>query len=155
MNTEILHLLTWEDVQEIWLTTDRTLHSIPEEPGQWPEWAMNTSTRFTEALNRIRKENKTLPQVSERYKTLVSAAERATGYSLTSTREAINSLIRSIVAYRLVKEGYHYSEIGKAMRRNHSTISHYIKKVENMLSVPNSYKREMDIFNEFVRLVGD
>jgi len=155
MTKEILEQMTWEDVQEIWYTTEQTLQSVPLEPSEWPEWAYNTSTRFTEALNRIRKDNGVPPPTFDRYVILISAAERAAGFKMTDSREAVNPLIRSIVAYRLVKEGYHYSEIGKAMNRNHSTISHYVRKVENMLSVPLAYRREMAILNEFERLVGE
>jgi chromosomal replication initiation ATPase DnaA len=93
--------------------------------------------------------------VDERYKQVLSVAEQTTKMKLTETREAGNALIRSIVAYRLVKEGYHYSEIGKAMGRNHSTISHYIRKVENMLSVPFAYRREICLFKEFERLLDE
>ena len=155
MTKEILDQLTWMDVQEIWHTTERTLQSIPEEPGNWPEWAYNTSTRFTEALNRIRKDNNVLPPVFDRYVILIAAAEHASGYKLTDSREAWNALIRAIVAYRLVKEGYHLMEIGRAMNRNHSTVSHYIRKVDNMLSVPLAYKREIAILEEFEKLVGE
>lgn len=149
MNTEILRLLTWEDVLEIVNEIESVFDEGDEETTKSPE------AYYNRVLKRLREKNKVLLPLDERYRTVLFAAERATGYNLTSTREAVNSLIRSIVAYQLVKEGYHYSEIGKVMQRNHSTISHYIKKVKNMLSVPNSYKREMDIFNEFVRLVGD
>ena len=93
------------------------------------------------------------PTVGERYLQVLSVAEQATKMKLTDTREAGNALIRSIVAYRLVKEGYHYHEIGSAMGRNHSTIVHYVKKVDGMLSVPLAYKREIGLFKEFERLL--
>jgi DNA-binding NarL/FixJ family response regulator len=91
--------------------------------------------------------------VEKRYRQVLSVAEQATRMKLTESREAGNALIRAIVAYRLVKEGYHYSEIGKAMGRNHSTISHYVRKVENMLSVPVSYRREICLFKEIEEML--
>lgn len=106
--------------------------------------------------DRIRMEvlpNDYKPTVGERYLQVLSVAERASGVRLTESREAGNALIRSIVAYRLVKEGYHYSEIGKAMGRNHSTISHYVRKVENMLSVPLAYRREVQQFKRFEEML--
>lgn len=93
--------------------------------------------------------------VDERYGQILSVAEQTTKMKLTDTREAGNALIRSIVAYRLVKEGYHYTEIGTAMGRNHSTISHYVRKVENMLSIPVAYKREISLFKEIERILDE
>lgn len=93
--------------------------------------------------------------VSERYEQVLRAAECASGRKLTKTRENGNALIRAIVAYRLAQEGYHYVEIGRTIGRDHSTVSHYIRKIENMMLVPNSYKLEISILNEFNRLVGE
>ena len=154
MNKSILRGLTWEDVQEIWFTTDQVLRSIPEEPERWPEWAFNTSTRFGQALRVLRGENGVPPPIEERYPGALACAEIACGQALTDSRERENTLIRQFVAYRLHNEGYSFSEIGKMLKRDHSTIAHLCYRMRDMLSVPEAYKYEMKIYDKFESLCG-
>ena len=154
MNKSILRGLTWEDVQEIWFTTDQVLRSIPEEPERWPEWAFNTSTRFGQALRALRGENGVPPPIEERYPGVLACAEIACGQALTDSRERENTQIRQFVAYRLHNEGSSYSEIGKMLKRDHSTIAHLCYRMRDMLSVPEAYKDEMRIYEKFESLCG-
>ena len=153
MNKSILRGLTWEDVQEIWFTTDQVLRSIPEEPERWPEWAFNTSTRFGQALRVLRGENGVPPPIEERYPGALACAEIACGQALTDSRERENTLIRQFVAYRLHNEGYSFSEIGKMLKRDHSTIAHHCYRMRDMLSVPGAYKWEVQQFKRFEELL--
>ena len=153
MNKSILRNLTWEDVQEIWFTTDQVLHSIPERPENWPEWAFNTNTRFGMALSVLRNENDVPPPIEERYPVVLQAAEQATSWMLTDSRERENTLIRQFVAYRLHGDGYSFSEIGKILKRDHSTIAHLCYRMRDMLSVPSAYKWEVQQFKRFEDLL--
>ncbi len=153
MNKSILRNLTWEDVQEIWFTTDQVLHSIPLEPEKWPEWAFNTSTRFGMALSVLRNENNVPPPIEERYPVVLQAAEQATSWMLTDSRERENTIIRQFVAYRLHEDGYSFSEIGKMLKRDHSTIAHLCYRMRDMLSVPSAYKWEARQFKRFEELL--
>lgn len=153
MRQEIIRLLTWQDIQEIWWETEKVLHSIPDEPEKWPEWANNTSTRFGEALKVLRIANGVPPPIEERHEHVLACAERACGQSLTSARNSQNTLIRCFVAYQLHRDGYSYSEIGKVMKRDHSTITHLDHRMRDMLSIPNAYKSEVQQYKRFEEML--
>lgn len=141
MRESLLKQMTWEDVREIRTTNPGGLFKSDEQ--------------FHKAvLSFLRNKHHTIVPIEERFPGVLACAEIACGQPLTDTRERGNTIIRQFVAYRLVKEGYHYSEIGRVMGRNHSTISHYIRKVENMLSVPKAYRREIQLFERFEGLCG-
>ena len=72
---------------------------------------------------------------------------------LTDSRERENTLIRCIVAYKLREEGYSYADIGKMMKRDHSTITHLANRMRDMLSLPNAYKWEVQQFKRFEELL--
>ena len=153
MRPYLLKQMTWEDIQEIWWQTDQVLRSIPEEPENWPEWAFNTSTRFGKALSILRDEHDVPPPIEERFPGVLACAEIACGNKMTDSRERENILIRSFVAYKLHEEGYSYSEIGKMMKRDHSTITNLVHRVRDMLSIPYAYKEEVAKYKEFEKLV--
>lgn len=153
MRPYLLKQMTWEDIQEIWWQTDQVLRSIPEEPESWPEWAFNTSTRFGQALRVLRGENGVPPPIEERYPGVLACAELVIGNKLTDSRERENILIRSFVAYKLHEDGYSYSEIGKMMKRDHSTITNLVHRIRDMLSVSFAYKEEVAKYKEFEKLV--
>ena len=153
MRRDLLKQLSWEDVQEIWWQTNQVLRSIPEEPERWPEWAFNTSTRFGQALRVLRGENGVPPPIEETYPKVLQAAEQATSWMLTDSRERENTLIRQFVAYRLHNEGYSYSEIGKMLKRDHSTVTNLVHRVRDMLSIPYAYKTEVAKYKEFEELL--
>lgn len=153
MRPYLLKQMTWEDIQEIWWQTDQVLRSIPEEPEKWPEWAFNTSTRFGQALRVLRGENGVPPPIEERYPGVLACAEIACGQALTDSRERENTQIRQFVAYRLHNEGYSYSEIGKMLKRDHSTVTNLVHRVRDMLSIPYAYKDEVAKYKEFEKMV--
>lgn len=153
MRKDLLKQMTWQDVQEIWWQTEQVLRSIPDEPEKWPEWAFNTSTRFGKALAILRDENGVQPPVEERYPSVLKAAEQATSWMLTESRERENTLIRSFVAYKLREEGYSYADIGKMMKRDHSTITHLANRMRDMLSLPNAYKWEVQQYKRFEEML--
>ena len=153
MRRILLKQMTWEDIQEIWWQTDQVLRSIPDEPEKWPEWAFNTSTRFGKALQLLRDENGVPPPIEESYPHILSCAEAACGRKLEESREKENTLIRCFVAYKLHNSGYSYSEIGKVMKRDHSTITHLAHRMRDMLSIPHAYKAEVSMYKEFEKMV--
>lgn len=87
--------------------------------------------------------------IAERYKAVLSAAQKAVGKRLADGRRNDDVLIRLFAAYRLRLEGYSFDAIGKAMGRDHSTIIHYVrKKMADMLSLPNFYRRELKMYDK-------
>jgi len=89
------------------------------------------------------------PTIVERYAVLLEVAEKVLGRKLTNSNESDNILIRTFISYKLRKEGYSNREIGRQMGRNHSSVTLMGKKMEDMLSVPESYKYEVGKYKEF------
>lgn len=152
MRRDLLKQITWEDVVEIISETEAVSSGIDagiiqEEKSKTPE------VYYNEVLRRLRERYGILPPVDERFHTVLEAAEQATSWMLTDSRERENTLIRSFVSYRLREEGYSYSDIGKMMKRDHSTITHLANRMRDMLSLPNAYKWEVQQFKRFEELL--
>ena len=71
------------------------------------------------------------------------------GHKLDATRSNENTLIRKMVAHRLIDEGYGCSEIGRAMGKHHATVLHLNRCMVDMLSLPACYKPELCMYREF------
>lgn len=142
MNKSILRNLTWDDVKEIVNTALNTPFYVPTQEDEC----------YKEVLRILRGKNGVPPPIEERYQIVLNAAEQATSWMLTDSRERENSLIRSFVAYKLHSDGYSFSEIGKMLKRDHSTIAHLVYRMRDMLSVPGAYKWELQQFKRFEEL---
>lgn len=153
MNKSILRSLTWEDIRDIVLENEDLYFGEcfagrnPEDKYPSPE------LYYKEILRRLRGQNGIPPPIEERFPGVLHAAEQATSWMLTDTREMENTLIRSFVAYKLHNEGYSYSEIGKIMKRDHSTITHLAHRMRDMLSLPNAYKWEVQQYKRFEEML--
>ena len=93
------------------------------------------------------------PSIGLRFPVVMSAAEQATGRKLSKERSKENTIFRSFVAYKLREEGYTFSDIGKMLQRDHSTVVHLRDIMRDMLSVPNAYREEINMFREFEELL--
>ena len=146
MRQELLKQLTWEDIQEIWYETDKTLHS------ELVKAMATASERFSLALKNLHEKNDCPPTIGERFPFVLACAEIAVGRKLSRERCEDNTLIRAFVSYMLRYEGYTYKEIGRMLQRDHSTVMHLYKKMEDILSLPYVYRKEIDMFREFEEL---
>lgn len=142
MNKSILRNLTWEDINEIVVAVYRI-----------PTCDMDAEHYYKSVLAYLRNENNIPPPIEETYPKVLQAAEQATSWMLTDSRERENTLIRSFVAYKLHKDGYSYAEIGKIMKRDHSTITHLANRMRDMLSLPNAYKWEVQQYKRFEEML--
>lgn len=140
MRKSLLKQMTQYDVQEI-LDAGELL---------WNDYKEPTAENI---LRHLRNENDVPPPIEERYPGVLACAEIVCGQKLAESREKENTLIRCIVAYKLHNEGYSYSEIGKMMKRDHSTITHLAYRMRDMLSVSYAYKEEVAKYKEFETLV--
>ena len=148
MRKSLLKQITWEEVKEISDMID-SLMMIP-----FDEVEMRGEEGFyTEVLRQLRGQNGVPPPIEERYPGVLACAEIVCGNKLTDSRERENILVRSFVAYKLHEEGYSYSEIGKMLKRDHSTITNLVHRVRDMLSIPYAYKTEVAKYKEFETLV--
>lgn len=89
----------------------------------------------------------------ERYDVVLQAAEEATGWKLSNSRTAENSTIRAFVSYHMHNEGFSYESIGRVMHRNHSTITHLVRKMEDMISLPDVYREEMGMYEKMCEML--
>lgn len=135
MRPEILKILTLDDITEI-IDTYYLVGNLDEViPG-------------------LLERNGCPPSIGLRFPVVMSAAEQATGRRLSRERSKDNTTFRALVAYKLREEGYTYSDIGKMLQRDHSTVMHLCNIMRDMLSVPMAYQDEMKMYREFERLLG-
>ena len=83
----------------------------------------------------------------EEVKMSVCAAMNLTTYDPRS-RERQNVIVRIITANFLLRMGYTEDFIGKAMRKNHSTIHYYKVTMDTWNKYPGYYKEELTIWNQ-------
>lgn len=147
MRKSLLKQITWEEVKEISDMIDSLI--VPFDDDEKTE----DEVFYNEVLRQLRGQNGVPPPIEERYPGVLACAELACGNKLTDSRERENILIRSFVAYKLHEEGYSYSEIGKMLKRDHSTVTNLVHRVRDMLSIPYAYKTEVSKYKEFEKLV--
>lgn len=68
---------------------------------------------------------------------------------LTRCRDAEYVWARYIVSYQMSLDGYSRPVIGKLMGLDHSTITHGIRRIEEMLAHPCFYVKENKIWQKY------
>ena len=150
MKPSVLRNLTWEEVKEVVNMADAIITPASRE---FPVCWANEEDYYKEILRKLRGQNGVPPPIEERYPLVLRAAEQATSWMLTDSRERENTLIRQFVAYKMHGDGYSYSEIGKMMKRDHSTITNLVHRMRDMLSLPNAYKWEVQHYKRFEEML--
>ncbi len=141
MNSEILNMLTPDDIAEVLSAAS----SLIQERGE--------RTTMEDVLQVLLENNGQAPSIGARFPEVLRAAEQASGRRLSNARSKENTTLRAFIAYQLRSEGYSYSDIGRMLRRDHSTVMHLCGVMRDMLSVPNAYRREINMFREFEELL--
>ena len=83
----------------------------------------------------------------EEIKMAVCSAMGVFAYDSTN-RERQNVIVRVITANVLLEMGYSENSVGKAMRKNHSTIHYYKVTMDTWNEYPGVYKEELTIWNQ-------
>ena len=83
----------------------------------------------------------------EEVKMAVCSAMGVFAYDPTN-RERRNVIVRVITANVLLEMGYSENSVGKAMRKNHSTIHYYKVTMDTWNEYPGVYKEEIKIWNQ-------
>ena len=83
----------------------------------------------------------------EEVKMSVCAAMGVFAYD-TTNRKRQNIIVRVITANVLLEMGYSENSVGKAMRKNHSTIHYYKVTMDTWNKYPGYYKEELTIWNQ-------
>ena len=71
------------------------------------------------------------------------------------SRETSQAWMRAIVAYQMFREGYKVTEIGDQMMKDHSSVSHMTKKMQDVFDMPHMYRDIVDIWNKFQNRLQD
>ena len=66
----------------------------------------------------------------------------------TTNRKRQNVIVRVITANVLLEMGYTENSVGKAMRKNHSSIHYYKVTMDTWNEYPGVYKEELTIWNQ-------
>ena len=61
---------------------------------------------------------------------------------------------RFMIAYAMRMDGFRLAEIGGLMGKDHSTISHGIKALGDMLSLPEIYADEVAVWREYQKQIN-
>ena len=83
----------------------------------------------------------------EEIKMAVCSAMGVFAYDPTN-RERQNVIVRVITANVLLEMGYSENSVGKAMRKDHSTIHYYKVTMDTWNEYPGVYKEELTIWNQ-------
>ena len=83
----------------------------------------------------------------EEIKMAVCSAMGVFAYDPTN-RKRQNVIVRIITANVLLEMGYTENSVGKAMRKNHSTIHYYKVTMDTWNEYPGVYKEELTIWNQ-------
>ena len=83
----------------------------------------------------------------EEVKMAVCSAMGVFAYDPTN-RERRNVIVRVITANALLEMGYTENSVGKAMRKNHSTIHYYKVTMDTWNEYPGVYKEELTIWSQ-------
>ncbi len=95
---------------------------------------------------RFYKEDEVVRKMEE-IKIAVCSAMGVFAYDPTN-RERQNVIVRVITANVLLEMGYSENSVGKAMRKNHSTIHYYKVTMDTWNEYPGVYKEELTIWNQ-------
>lgn len=80
---------------------------------------------------------------AQRFAELDNALHDYTGRSVAD-RDQRRTMVwaRHLLAYQMRTEGYSLNEIGRCIRRDHTTVLSSLRQVENMMAMPQAYRFE-------------
>lgn len=91
--------------------------------------------------------------IEDRYGQLLEIAESVFDRKMRSGRDVYDVMMRRFIAYKLRKDGYTYSQISRVMGKNHSTIMHLVRQMNDYFSLPAMYKEDIKKYLKFDSMV--
>ena len=131
--------ITWEDVRDIMTISEDVEVVQTRRPREYYQEILD---RFVES----RTFRKDLTPCELRYKVVLAAAEAVVGFRLGKARTSVNTDIRAVVSKILRTEGYSLSEVGDSINRDHSTVHALVKRMDEVLALPESYRGLYDMY---------
>ena len=103
-------------------------------------------------IDRIEK----LEGAAQRFATLLAIAESVTGLrNDPKRRDSQSVLLRTIIVWRMIDEGYSYSDIGRAMGKDHSTVSYYARMRKDAVAIPMAFREHLTMYGKLVLALND
>ena len=94
-------------------------------------------------IDRIEK----LEGAAQRFATLLAIAESVTGLrNDPKRRDSQSVLLRTIIVWRMIDEGYSYTDIGRAMGKDHSTVSYFARMRKDAVSIPMAFREHLTMY---------
>ena len=160
MKNDLLSQLTVQDIREIVTAffdeqydTYQFLADMDDKEASELWEYIQSDNFYGNVLIRMKDTNHYKPPCKERYPVLLEIAEEVTGHKLVlGSRKDEDVFIKCILAHKLHEEGYFHSEIGRMMKMSHSMMIHYVRRVNDMLSVPEAYSKEVKQYEQFKEL---
>lgn len=85
-----------------------------------------------------------------RFNTLYKAAKEICGNGImTNSRLSDSVLGRKLIVYQMRLEGFTLKTIAKALHRNHTSILHLQKEMQNAIDYPRLFQKEIKYWNLF------
>lgn len=103
-------------------------------------------------IDRIEK----LEGAAQRFATLLAIAESVTGLrNDPKRRDSQSVLLRTIIVWRMIDEGYSYTDIGRAMGKDHSTVSYFARMRKDAVSIPMAFREHLTMYGKLVLALND
>ena len=103
-------------------------------------------------IDRIEK----LEGAAQRFATLLAIAESVTGLrNDPKRRDSQSVLLRTIIVWRMIDEGYSYTDIGMAMGKDHSTVSYFARMRKDAVSIPMAFREHLTMYGKLVLALND
>ena len=103
-------------------------------------------------IDRIEK----LEGATQRLATLLAIAESVTGLrNDPKRRDSQSVLLRTIIVWRMIDEGYSYTDIGRAMGKDHSTVSYFARMRKDAVAIPMAFREHLTMYGKLVLALND
>lgn len=91
--------------------------------------------------------------VGDRYEQLLKSAETVFNRKMKTGRHVDDVMMRRFIAYKLREDGYSFSQISRVMGKNHATIIHLVRQMEDYFSLPAMYKEDIKKYLKFHSMI--
>lgn len=91
---------------------------------------------------------------NKRFDILLEIATEVVGDGILSRTKDFNCVMgRRMIAYQMRKEGFSLNQIGRRLNRNHTSVLHMEKMMDDIFRFPGVFKVEEEYWNEFKRKI--
>lgn len=97
-----------------------------------------------------------LESAEARFAAIIQTAEEVTGLRYDpERRDYCSVMLRTVTAWRMMDEGHSVSDIGRAMGKDHSSVSHYAAQRRDAKDFPAAYRSQLALYGKLVLALND